>query len=157
MQKQRQIQRGAKGARAPSDLKLPNSLKIEIIGFCLTTSSHKSNFHANHAHHTHNAQNWSVEPLSDIRLDPQLKKVFGSPILTAAMFSIAYTRGVLRTGSYVIIVRAQFLGYSQSEGWALLIYQSLEHVGECVYGWIEIPKLEFHLLSSLEIQNRVGK
>ena len=29
--------------------------------------------------------------------------------------------GVLRTGSYVIIVRAQFLCYSQSEGWALLM------------------------------------
>ena len=29
--------------------------------------------------------------------------------------------GVLRTGSYVIVVRAQFLCYSQSEGWALLM------------------------------------
>ena len=35
---------------------------------------------------------------------------------------------LLRTGSYVIIVRAQFLYYSQSEGWALSMYQVLEHV-----------------------------
>ena len=40
-----------------------------MIGFCLTTSSHKFNFRAYHAHHTHNAQNWSVETLSDFRLD----------------------------------------------------------------------------------------
>ena len=52
--------------------KLPNFLQIEIIGFCLTTSMHKSNFHADHAHHTHNAQNWSVEPMSDFCLDPPL-------------------------------------------------------------------------------------
>ena len=66
---QRRIQRGVKGAQAPVRFQTPNFLKIEIIGFCLTTSSHKSNFHANHAHH---AQNWSVEPLSDFRLDPPL-------------------------------------------------------------------------------------
>ena len=29
--------------------------------------------------------------------------------------------GMLRTGSYVIVVGAQFLCYSQSEGWTLLI------------------------------------
>ena len=46
--------------------KLPNFTKIEIIGFCLTKSLHKSNFHTSHAHH---AQTWSVEPLSDFRLD----------------------------------------------------------------------------------------
>ena len=34
---------------------------------------------------------------------------------------------LLRTGSYVITVRAQFLYYSQSEGCALLMYQVLEH------------------------------
>ena len=38
------------------------------------------------------------------------------------------TGGALLTGSYVIIVRVQFLYNSQSEGWALLMYQSLEHV-----------------------------
>ena len=38
------------------------------------------------------------------------------------------TTQLLRTGSYVIIVRAQFPYYSQSEGWAHLTYQSLEHV-----------------------------
>ena len=43
-----------------------------VVLRCLITSSHKSNFHANHAHHTHHAQNWSVEPLSDFRLDPPL-------------------------------------------------------------------------------------
>ena len=63
---------GRRGLESRSDFKLPNFLKIEIIEFCLTTSSHKSNFHANHAHHTHNAQNWNVEPLSDLRLDPPL-------------------------------------------------------------------------------------
>ena len=68
---QRRIQRGAKGAQAPVRFKLPNFLKIEIIGFCLN----KSNFHANHAHHTHNAQNWSVEPLSDFRLDPPVTSI----------------------------------------------------------------------------------
>ena len=56
------------GLEPRSDFKLPNILKIEIIGFW-HISSHKSNFHANHAHHT---QNWSVEPLSDFRLDPPL-------------------------------------------------------------------------------------
>ena len=60
------------GFEPRSDFKLPNFLKIEIIGYCVTTSSHKSNFHANQAHHTHHAQNWSVEPLSDFRLDPPL-------------------------------------------------------------------------------------
>ena len=60
---------GPRGLEPRSDFKLPNFLKIEIIGFCLTTSLHKSNVHANHAHHTHHAQNWSVEPLSDFRLD----------------------------------------------------------------------------------------
>ena len=69
---QRRIQRGAKGAQAPVRFQTPNFLKIEIIGFCLTTSPHKSNFHANHAHHNHHAQNWNVEPLSDFRLDPPL-------------------------------------------------------------------------------------
>ena len=49
--------------------KLPNFLKIEIIGFCLTASLHKSNFHASHAHHTFHAQTWNVEPLSDFRLE----------------------------------------------------------------------------------------
>ena len=63
---------GRRGLEPRSDCKIPNFLKIEIIGFCLTTSSHKSNFHASHAHHTHNAQNWSVEPPSDFRLDPPL-------------------------------------------------------------------------------------
>ena len=38
------------------------------------------------------------------------------------------TTQLLRTGSYVIIVRAQFPYYNQSDGWAHLIYQSLEHV-----------------------------
>ena len=38
-----------KGGSSPGH----NLLKIiEIIGFCLTTSLHKSNFHANNAHHT---------------------------------------------------------------------------------------------------------
>ena len=69
---QRQIQRGTKGLEPRSDFKLPNFLKIEIIGFCLKTSLHKSNFHANHAHHAYHAQNWSVEPLSDLSLDPPL-------------------------------------------------------------------------------------
>ena len=69
---QRRIQRGAKGARAPIRFYIPNFLINEIIGFCLTTSSHKSNFYANHAHYTHHAQNWSVEPLSDFCLDPLL-------------------------------------------------------------------------------------
>ena len=68
---QRQIQRGAKGARAPVRFYIPNFLIIEIIEFCLA-SSHKSNFHADHTHHTNHAQNWSVEPLSDFRLDPPL-------------------------------------------------------------------------------------
>ena len=72
---QRQIQRGRWGLKPRSDFKLPNFLKIEMIGFCLTTSSHKSNFHANHAHHTHNAQNWSVEPRSDLRLDPSMQSI----------------------------------------------------------------------------------
>ena len=63
---------GQKGLEPRSEFKLPNFLKIEIIGFCLTTSSHKSNFHANLAHHTNNSQIWSVEPLSDFRLDPPL-------------------------------------------------------------------------------------
>ena len=71
---------GEGGSRPRSDFKLPNFLKIEIIGFCLTTSSHKSNFHANHANHTHNAQSWSVEPLSDFRLDPPLESyIYESP------------------------------------------------------------------------------
>ena len=47
----------------------------EIIGFCFTTSSHISNFPANHAHHAHLAQSWSVEPLSDFHLDPPLRPV----------------------------------------------------------------------------------
>ena len=63
---------GRRGLEPRSDLKLPNSRKIKIIGFYLSASSHKSNFHANHAHHTHRAKNWSVEPLSDFRLDPPL-------------------------------------------------------------------------------------
>ena len=63
---------GRRGLEPRSNVKLPNFLKIDIIGFCLTTSSRKSNFHANHTHHTHNSQNWSVEPLPDFRLDPPL-------------------------------------------------------------------------------------
>ena len=59
-------------ASCSKTFKLPNFLKIEIIGFCLTASLHKSNFHTNHAHHAHHAQTWSVEPLSDSRLDPPL-------------------------------------------------------------------------------------
>ena len=69
---QRWIQRGAKGTRALVRFYIPNLLIIEIIGFCLTTSLHKSNFHANYPHHTHHAKNWSVEPLSDFCLDPSL-------------------------------------------------------------------------------------
>ena len=60
------------GGSTRSDFKLLKFLKIEINGFCLTTSLNKSNFHANHTHHAHHAQNWSVEPLSDFRLDPPL-------------------------------------------------------------------------------------
>ena len=64
--------RGVKGAGTPLRFSIPNFLIIEIIGFCLITSSHKPNFHANHAHHAHHTQNWSVEPMTDFRLDPPL-------------------------------------------------------------------------------------
>ena len=64
---------GRRGLEPRSDFKLPNFLKIEITGFCLPTSLHKSNFHTSHAHYTHHTQNWSVEPLSDFRLDPPLQ------------------------------------------------------------------------------------
>ena len=64
---------GGRGLEPRSDFKLLNFLIIEIIWFCLTTLSHKSNFHANHANHTHHAKNWSVEPLPDFRLDPPLR------------------------------------------------------------------------------------
>ena len=83
-QVQSRVQRGAKEARSPVKFKIRNFLIIEIIGFCLATSSHKSNFHANHAHHTHHAQNWSVEPLSDFRLDPPLKSVSNQTIFALA-------------------------------------------------------------------------
>ena len=63
---------GRRGLEPRSHLKLPKFLKIEITGFCLTTSLHKSSLHANHAHHTHHTQNWSVEFLSDFGLDPPL-------------------------------------------------------------------------------------
>ena len=63
---------GEGGLEHLSDFKLPNFLKIEIIGFCLTTSLHKSNFQASQAYHTHHVQNWSIEPLSEFRLDPPL-------------------------------------------------------------------------------------
>ena len=57
------------GGSCSKAVKVPNFLKIEIIGFCLTTSLHKSDFLAKHAHHTRHAQTWSVEPLSDFHLD----------------------------------------------------------------------------------------
>ena len=79
--------RGGEGARAPVRFYAPNFLKIEIIGFCLTTSSHKSNFYANHAHNTYHAQNWSVEPLPDFRLDPPLDySVYLDRMLIVMMF-----------------------------------------------------------------------
>ena len=54
---------GGEGGSSPGQILIPNFLIIEVNGFCLTTSSHKSNFHANHAHHIHHAQNFSVELL----------------------------------------------------------------------------------------------
>ena len=59
---------GRRGLEPRSDFKLPNFLKLEIIGFCLTTSSHKSNFHANHANHTHNAQKLTC--IAPVRFSP---------------------------------------------------------------------------------------
>ena len=47
---------GGEGGSSPGQILIPNLLIIEIIGFCLTTSSHKSNFHANHTHRTRHAQ-----------------------------------------------------------------------------------------------------
>ena len=69
---------------------------IEIIGFGLTTSLHKFNFHANHthhAHHAHHAQNWSVEPLSDFHLDPPLKYclLMCAYVLVCLLFCVAHT------------------------------------------------------------------
>ena len=42
-------------------------------------------------------------------------------MLSEGIALLAIVKYMLRTGSYVIIVRAQFLCYSQSEGWALLM------------------------------------